>query len=399
MIAFLNSKFISNISAQISPTISFTTGDIRRYPLWESSRTAQVSKQCQELSKDDWDAYETSWDFNTLPLLSPDHRGDTLNETYDALRDHWQGMTDEMQRLEEENNRIFIDAYGLQDELTPDVPLEEITLTCNPHYRYGAKMSDKKREARLKQDTMKELISYAVGCMFGRYALEKPGLILANQGETRADYDRLVPDSAFPADDDNVIPILTENWFEDDIVERFGAFLRVAFGAEHYEANLRYIEDALGCSIRDYFLRESRNRNISDFYEDHVSRYNKRPIYWLFASENNAFCALIYMHRYQPDTPSIVLNEYLREYRGKLQARVNFLEGQSVSESVSQADKTQALKDLERYNAILKELDAYERDTLYPLAVEQRKIDLDDGVKVNYEAFGDALYAVKGLNK
>lgn len=388
----------------INPTLSFQVENILAIPFHNNLIEVLEGRELatQKLianAKSDWDSYETSWDFTNLPLLRSEHRGATLAKTYGNLREAWREMTLEMQRLEEENNRIFIEAYGLQDELTPDVPLSEITLTCNPHYRYDSKSSEEKLEARLLEDTMKEFISYAVGCMFGRYALEKEGLILANQGETRADYDRKVPNSSFPADEDNVIPILTENWFEDDIVERFGAFLRLIFGAEKYEENLRFIEEAIGSSIRDYFLRESRSRNISDFYEDHVSRYNKRPIYWLFASENNAFCAMIYMHRYQPDTASVILNEYLREYRSKLEARVVFLEGQTTSASVSSADKTQALKDIEKYKAIIKELNEYERDVLYPLATEQRPMDLDDGVAVNYEAFGTALYEVRGLNK
>ena len=171
-------------------------------------------------------------------------------------------MTLEMQRLEEENNRIFIDAYGLQDELTPEVPLNEITLTCNPHYRYGNNKNEEELETLLLADTMKEFISYAVGCMFGRYSLDKPGLILANQGETIEDYLKQIPEPSFPADDDNVIPMLDGDWFTDDITDRFCKFLKVTFGEEHYEENLTFIEKALGKDIRKYFLK--------DFYNDHV---------------------------------------------------------------------------------------------------------------------------------
>jgi len=150
------------------------------------------TRKCIYLARADWDSYETSWDFTDLPLLRPIFRRDTLAATYAALRAYWREMTLEMQRLEEANNRLFIDAYGLQDELTPDVPLKEITLTCNPHYRYGKGKSQAELEALLLADSMKEFISYAVGCMFGRYSLDKPGLILANQGETVADYERKV---------------------------------------------------------------------------------------------------------------------------------------------------------------------------------------------------------------
>jgi len=479
-------------------------------------------------AKADWNSYETSWDFTCLPLLNPDYRQPTLEATYQKLRAHWREMTLEMQRLEEENNRIFIEAYGLQDELTPEVPLNEITLTCNPYYRYGNDKSEDELEALLLADTMRELVSYAVGCMFGRYSLDKPGLILANQGETLADFVRKVTSQegenlageklqgsdslaeghglggtglagdqaiserealqtdqsgvagcglgsiqhsggasasiisgvqkfsvdsegivggsgnattdrnaaqlsnsgttssnhgspsgsqqndpgadgkaghwpldtshlSFVPDDNNVIPMLDGDWFADDIVERFRRFLRVAFGDEHYEANLQFIEKALNIkgkrnySIRDYFLGE--------FYNDHVKRYKKRPIYWLFSSPKGSFNALIYMHRYRPDTVSVVLNDYLREFRTKLTSRKNHLEAVSISASSSQKEKTKALKEIEKLTRMIAELEEYEREVLYPLATEQVEIDLDDGVKVNYRKFGAALKKIAGLDE
>ena len=237
---------------------------------------------------------------------------------------------------------------------------------------------------------MREFISYAVGCMFGRYALEAPGLVLANQGETLDDYLRCVPNSSFPADRDNVLPILDGDWFTDDIVERFHRFLRLTFGDEHFEENRAFIENAIGRDIRSYFLR--------DFYDDHVRRYKKRPIYWLFSSPGGSFNALIYMHRYRPDTVSVVLNDYLREYRKKLEARIGFQEAQSISASLSPRDRTAALKELDRLRKVVRELNDYEREVLFPLAAQQVKIDLDDGVKVNYAKFGKALKPIAGLN-
>ena len=206
----------------------------------------EIADSATAIARGDWDAYETSWDFTTLPLLSRNHRGETLEATYARLRTHWQGVTDEMKRLEEENNRIFIDAYGLQDELTPEVPIEEITLTCNPAYRYGVKGTEDDRETRLRADTMAEFLSYAVGCMFGRYSLDAPGLILANQGETLADYLARVPNPSFPPDADNVIPVLDADWFADDIVDRFRKFLRVTFGDAHFRENLAFVEGREG---------------------------------------------------------------------------------------------------------------------------------------------------------
>lgn len=299
-----------------------------------------------------------------------------------------------MQRLEEENNRIFIDAYGLQNELTPEVPLNEITLTCNPHYRYSKDKTPAELETLLLADTIRELISYAVGCMFGRYALEKPGLILANQGQTLTDYLQQIPTPSFPADEDNVIPILDGDWFTDDITDRFRKFLRLTFGAEQYEANLQFIEQALGKNgkprdLRDYFLK--------DFYPDHLKRYKKRPIYWLFSSPKGSFNALIYMHRYRPDTVSIVLNDYLREFRTKLTAHKHHLEAVSISTNATPSEKTRALNEIEKIKKSISELEEYEREVLYPLATQQIAIDLDDGVKVNYLKFGAALKKIPGL--
>jgi type II restriction/modification system DNA methylase subunit YeeA len=241
---------------------------------------------------------------------------------------------------------------------------------------------------------MREFISYAVGCMFGRYSLDKPGLVLANQGETLEDYLLQVPEPRFIPDEDNVIPLLDGDWFADDITSRFHEFLQVTFGDEHYDENLRFIEAALGrkgkpLPIRDFFLRE--------FYTDHVKRYKKRPIYWLFSSPKGGFNALIYLHRYSQDTASIVL-QYLRDFRSKLVSERDHQEQMSISTSASQGEKTKALKRIEDLKKILVELDAYEHDTLYPLATRQVAIDLDDGVKVNYTKLGAALKKIPGLD-
>ena len=399
VIGLMNSKLMLGFMQILNPTTTFQVGDMARVPFQppeDSKQNLDINvKRLISLGKHDWDSYETSWDFRLLELLQPEYRQPTLKATYQNLRAHWREITLEMQQLEKENNRIFIEAYGLQDELTPEVPLTEITLTCNPHYRYGGDKSEEELEALLLADTMRELVSYAVGCMFGRYALDKPGLILANQGETIEDYLKRVPEPSFPADDDNVIPMLDGDWFTDDIAERFRKFLRVAFGDEHYEANLKFFEKALGKNgkardIRDYFLK--------DFYSDHVKRYKKRPIYWLFSSPKGSFNALIYMHRYRPDTVSVVLNDYLREFRTKLTSHKNHLEAVSISGSVSQGDKTKALKEIERINKMIAELEEYEREVLYPLATKQVAIDLDDGVKVNYLKLGSALKKIVGLD-
>lgn len=397
----LNSKLGNYLLDVLNSTMVYLPRDIKNFPIVESIWEANIGYEKRfntlvDLAKADWDAYETSSDFTSQSLLNPESHQLTLKATYQKLRAHWREMTLEMQRLEEENNRIFIEAYGLQDELTPEVPLAEITLTCNPHYRYGGDKSEEELEAQLLADTIREFVSYAVGCMFGRYALDKPGLILANQGETLSDYLKQIPKPRFPADDDNVIPMLDGDWFTDDITERFRQFLRVAFGEAHYDENLKFVEQALNVkgkreySIRDYFLGE--------FYTDHIKRYKKRPIYWLFSSPKGSFNALIYMHRYRPDTVSVVLNDYLREFRTKLTAHKNHLEAVSISASAAQGEKTKALKEIEKINKMIAELEEYEREVLYPLATEQKVIDLDNGVKHNYPLFGAALKKIPGLD-
>ena len=415
--SLLNTNVTSYYLSVFSPTLNFETGDVVKIPVIKTIDNAILPiEKLLSISKGDWDSYETSWDFSDLPLINSQNTNTTyplplsIKQAYTQLRTHWEIMTLEMQHLEQENNRIFIDAYGLQDELTSDVPLNEITLTCNPHYRYGNNKTETELETLLLADTIREFISYAVGCMFGRYALDKPGLILANQGETIEDYYKKLQepqnkllnisvdscsfvvqksDVLFPADDDNVIPMLDGDWFTDDVTERFGQFLKVTFGDAHYEENLKFIEQALGKDIRKYFLK--------DFFPDHWKRYKKRPIYWLFSSPKGTFNALIYMHRYRPDTVSVVLNDYLREFRTKLSAHKNHLEAVSISSNASAGEKTKALKDIENHRKMIDELDVYEREVLYPLATEQIEIDLDDGVKVNYQKFGEALKKIPGL--
>lgn len=385
----MNSPVMKNTISAISPTLNFEVGQIANFPVIQDVTigigTAIVRKLI-DCSKIDWDSYETSWDFSVLPLIKAENYPVPLSVShkYSQLRAEWQAMTKETQRLEEENNHIFIEAYGLRGELSPEVPLDEITLTCNPHYRYKGNYTDEELEARLLEDTMKEFLSYAVGCMFGRYSLDKPGLILANQGETLQDYLRIVgKEPVFTPTETNVIPILDGDWFADDVTARFKQFLKVTFGEPNYEENLRFIEDALGKDLRKYFLK--------DFYKDHVQTYKKRPIYWLFSSPKGSFNALIYMHRYQPETVSVVLNQYLREYREKLNAQRRYQESLSISSSSSQREKTAALKEFESLSKILAELKTYEDEVLFPLAGEQIEIDLDDGVVVNYAKFGDAL--------
>ena len=387
----------------INPTFHANPGDLEVIPLCKNlsrgmkDNVAISSRTCIGLATTDWNAYERSWDFQSLPLLTVStDPTPTLESSYTAWITQNRDTIAEMKRLEEENNRLFIDAYGLADELTPDVPIEQITLTVNPAYRYGKKVTEEDQWTRFRQDSMEELISYAIGCMMGRYSLDAPGLIYAHSGSEGFDHGKY---TTFPADHDAIIPILEGNWFTDDIVERMKEFLKVTFGTENYEENLRYLEDGLYPSnlegkkrktIREYFLK--------DFYNNHVQTYKKRPIYWLFSSPKGSFNALIYLHRYRSDTVSTVLNDYLRNFRTKLTARLDNEQTLAADAGASKSDKTKALKETERLKKMLTELEDWEREVLYPLAAEKLEIDLDDGVKHNYPLFGKALKKIPGLS-
>lgn len=422
VLGFCNSKVAITVLNVLAPTLNFNAGEIGKLPIKiEAMREIDFSDGCIQYGKKDWDSYETSWDFKVNPLVekgcnlvNPVNPVENLSVLYSELRQQWVDNTTEMRRLETENNRIFIEAYGLQDELTPEVPWNEITLTCNPWYRYGVKIEenctqelgrssempmDEALEARLKSDTVKELISYAVGCMMGRYSLSKPGLILANQGSTIDDFwaqhqtlnsELSTPNLNFSPDADGIIPILDDDSFADDIVTQFHRFLRAAFGERNFNENLNFIEDALGKDIRAYFVK--------DFYPEHLTCYQKRPIYWLFSSPKGTFSALVYMHRYNSGTVGQVLG-YLRSHITKIEARVDAADRTTADAAATQGMKSRAIKERAKLVRQLKELEDYEREIMHPLASKRIEIDLDDGVKVNYPKFGEALRKIPGMKK
>lgn len=313
----------------------------------------------------------------------------TLEQTVAQHRDDWKSRSLEQQRLEIENNEAVAKLYGLEDEVPSHVPLERVSLTNNSAFRWPNKTPEE-RDILFTESAIVDLISYAVGCMLGRYSLDESGLILGDQGSTLQDYLAKVPSPTFMPDVDNVIPFVDDGWFEDDIVERFRQFLRTAFGTGHFEENLRFVEESLGVkTLRDYFITKAGK---SKFYDDHVQRYKKRPIYWMFSSPKGSFNALIYLHRYTPSTVSTVLNEYLREYEAKLTVALQQAEAAAAG---GMAAKDQ--KEADRLRKVLAELRDYEHDVLYPLATQQIAIDLDDGVKVNYPKFYPALKKIIGL--
>ena len=393
ILGFLNTKITSSFINILNPTANYQIENVSSLPIKNpsNSRVSEIVKNLIEISKNDWNSFELSWGFLSSPIIQKTDHQSFLSKLFSNTREVWRNKVKKYRILEEENNQIFIETYDLEDEFTPEVVLNEITLTCNPHYRYRANKSEKELDALLLIDSIEEFISYAVGCMLGRYSLDKEGLVLANTGEKLEDYLRKVPEPSFIPDEDNVIPVLKGEWFEDDITERFKDFLKITFGVENFEENLAFLEEAIGRDIRNYFVK--------DFYTKHIKMYKKRPIYWLFSSPKGGFNALIYMHRYTPDTVSVILNDYLVPYRDKLKAHKALQETRVVSPDASQGEKTKASREIDQINKILSELKEYEDEILYPLASQQVEIDLDDGVKINYSKFGKALQKVTGLSE
>jgi hypothetical protein len=385
--ALINSSTVDRYLQFLAPTINFQPGDIGNLPVPLAFDSVTISSQpCVELARADWDSHEESFDFQRPQVLFASGR---LRAAVEAAEQAGITTAAKLQALESANNMVIADAYGMRDVVAAEVPIEKITLLCNPAYRYGMSLSKGEIAKRVRSELVTEFISHSVACMFGRYSLDLPGLILADQGSTLRDYLAKVPEPTFMPDAENVIPIVDGDWFEDDIVSRFRVFLRVAFGEEHFEENLRFVTESLGVTdLRDYFVKS--------FYKDHVKRYKKRPIYWLFSSPKGSFNALIYMHRYTQSTVSTVLNEYLREYRGKLAASLVHQERVALGGD-SPREKAAAQKESDRIRKVLLELDEYEHDILYPLATQQIAIELDDGVKVNYPKFGAALKKIPGL--
>ena len=379
---FLNSKVSNAILAIISPTLDFNCGSIAKLPVISITNENSLSIlnncfwNCVSTGKDDWDSFETSWDFQQHPLVALINRNPCFGEYHGALIagcfELWQVLCEErfknLKANEEELNRIFIDIYGLQDELTPGVDDKDVTV----------------RKADLGRD-IRSLISYAVGCMLGRYSLDKPGLAFAGGTWDKSQY------VTYYADHDGILPITDDEYFDDDIVGKFIEWVCTVYGDETLEANLKFIADALGGKgnprdvIRQYFL--------NDFYKDHLKIYQKRPIYWLFDSgKKNGFKCLIYMHRYQPDTIARIRTDYLHETQARYRNAIETLERQSTTASTS--ERVKMTKRLNALKAQAEEARVYE-EKIHHLADQMIKIDLDDGVKVNYAKFADVLAPIK----
>lgn len=386
LLGLLNSNVAQTFLNVICQGLHYSTGHIPNIPFIlnrESEVNIIVSANLQ-MSKNDWDSFETSWDFQHHPLL---RKVSTIAEAFDQWQTECDDRFNQLKANEEELNRIFIDIYGLQDELTPEVEDKDVTV----------------RKADLGRD-IRSFISYAVGCMFGRYSIYRDGLVYAGGKWNYNTYEDVAwlfdgkPDviefhkqTHFMPDEDNIIPICDDEYFTDDIVGRFVEFVEAVYGTDTLDENLKFIADALGGKgqpkdvIRNYFL--------SDFYSDHCKIYQKRPIYWLFDSgKKNGFKALIYMHRYQPDTIARIRTDYVHEQQARYRTAIADLEQRIANASTGERVKLN--RKLTTLQAQDTEIRTYE-EKIHHLADQMISIDLDDGVKKNYAIFQDVLAKIK----
>lgn len=370
VIAYLNSKLFSKLVGYVCPTLDFRFGTIQKLP--NLSTNVYMEKNV-ELCKADWDSFEISWDFKRHPLLSVIPRNsalfaDTDNidlaECYTCWENECNERFNQLKASEEELNRIFIDIYGLQDELTPEVDDKDVTV----------------RKADLQRD-IKSLISYAVGCMFGRYSMNEEGLVYAGGEWDDSKYTTFIPDV------DNIIPITDEEYLEDDIISRFCTWVKTAFGAKSLETNLDFIAKALG-NKGDTSREIIRNYFLNDFFKDHCNTYSvtgsgKRPIYWLFDSgKQNGFKALVYLHRYNADTIGNVRVDYLYRMQRVYESEIGRMQD-TIDNSKNSREVSLATKRKEKLQKQLKECREYD-EKIGHLALARIELDLDDGVKVNY---------------
>lgn len=376
-LALLNSKIYVEIARILNPTLNFQVKDVRSVPLILQGKetVSELSIKCVELSKSDWDSYETSWDFQRHPLICS---ASCLTDAYTAWKAECEQRFLQLKSNEEELNRIFIEIYGLQDELTPEVADNDVTV----HRIFDTKddvpeSMQGSNYVRTKREEIVSLLSYAVGCMFGRYSLDVDGLAYAGGDWDASKYKTFLPDH------DDVIPITDEEYLEDDIIARLCDWLKAAYGSDTLEENLDFIAGALGGKgnssreiIRSYFLK--------DFFKDHCKTYQKRPIYWLFDSgKQNGFKALIYLHRYTPDTIGNLRVDYLHKMQRVYESEINRMQD-IIDHSTNAREVAASTKRKEKLQKQLKECRDYD-EMIAHLALSRIEMDLDDGVKVNYE--------------
>jgi len=375
LLGLLNSKYANEIMNLYNPTLNYQVHDVKDIPIIIPDKgiynqISELSNKSLEISKQDWDFFETSWDFEKHPFVSfPSSK--KIEKSFNEWSSFAESQFNQLKANEEELNRLFIEIYGLEDELTPEVEEKDVTI----------------RKADLMRD-VKSFISYAIGCSFGRYSLDEDGIIYAGGEFDPSRY------KTYSADTDNILPILPGAYFGDDIVSRFVDFVHTVYGEESLAENLDFVADAIGRKSGETARETLRRYFLNDFFKDHTQTYKKRPIYWLFTSgKEKAFNCLVYMHRYDKTTLSRIRTDYLHEYQIRLDAEkkdlLNVIEGDSTTKEINAAKKQ--LKSLDKK---IDELKAYD-ELLHHMADMQIEMDLDDGVKVNYEKFKGLVAPIK----
>ena len=378
VIGLLNSKVLEAILRLRGETLNYTTGTIGSLPFVIAERTTvrRQSQECIELATREWTSFEISMEFLQTPLTAEECASNTVAESF--LR--WESTCNQriarMRTLEEANNRVFIEACGLQDELSPEVPDDQITL-----YRFD------------REEDTKRLLSYAIGCVMGRYSLDKRGLIYAHGGNVGFDPSQY---KTFPADTDGIVPVTEAAWFAEDATDRFVEFVGVAWTKEHLEENLKFVADSLGPNRGESPRDTIRHYLAAGFFKHHLQTYKRRPIYWLFSSgKQRAFQCLVYLHRYHEGTLSRMRTEYVIPLQGMIASRIENLSG-DVAAATSTAQRKKYEKEREILLKQQTELHAFD-EKLRHVADQKITLDLDDGVKVNYGKFGDLLAEVKAV--
>lgn len=396
ILGIFSSKIASYFINLTNPTMNYLPGDIQKIPInkiaLSNKEIDTLVKQCIDLSKQDWDSFENSWDFKIHPLLKllDKDKKDSLSYVFNIWETECEEAFKQLKSNEEQLNRVFIDIYGLQDELTPEVEDKDITI----------RKADRERDIR-------SFISYAVGCMFGRYSIDAEGLIYAGgdfSDKWKVESDKwqvrkiekdeegnVISDSwvdaTFIPNVDNIIPITEDEYFEDDIVSRLIEFVKVVYGAETLEENLDFIAESLGVKANETSRQTIRRYFLKEFYKDHLKVYQKRPIYWMFDSgKNDGFKALVYMHRYNESTVAKLRTDYLHSLQRKYEAEILRLQTVAESTTLSAREKTQAKKNIDKINKKIEECKLYDQVVAH-VANERISIDLDDGVKHNYGLF------------
>jgi type II restriction/modification system DNA methylase subunit YeeA len=387
VLGLLNSKIENRFLQLFNPTSNFQPGNIESLPFIVSedliSKISNLVIQAKRICQFEQSVREISINFKYNPIL--EIKNQSLKSSIISCFKNWESEIIKLSEIEKEINKTLIDYLDGDIIIEPEVPVSELTI-------FQDELIIENNDVLLfkTDEIILQFISYTTGCFFGRYSIDSPGLILANQNDTLEKYFKRIPSSTFMPDEDNIIPVLEGEWFNDDIVGRFKIFLKTALGENYFEENLKFIEESIDKDIRKFFVK--------DFYNDHLKRYKKRPIYWMFSSPKGNFKALIYMHRYQPDLCSKMLNDYLQPFISKLEAAKQTNTLLSLREDVSAREKTLALKEVDRLELMIRDCKDYER-TLFAIATQKITIDLDDGIKVNYLKFKDVLVPIKGLEK